>query len=103
MSEQALQLTISDYSTAVQSARSGAALAVKACAQFFDGGMLMTALHFLLEHGLADVAHVPDQKATVSEQMMQAGDPSQLIFGERFTQGSMTWTAFVPADWAVLV
>lgn len=56
-------------------ARSGAALAVKACAQFFDGDMLMTALHFLLEHGLSDVAHVPDQKATVSEQMMQAGEP----------------------------
>lgn len=36
--------------------------------------MLMTALHFLLEHGLADVAHVPNQKATVSEQMMQAGE-----------------------------
>ena len=35
--------------------------------------MLMTALHFLLEHGLADMASVQDQKATVSEQMMQAG------------------------------
>ena len=75
LSEQALQLTIRDYSTALPRARSGAALAVKACADFFDGDMLMTALHFLLEHGLADVAQVSDQKATVSEQMMQAGEP----------------------------
>ena len=48
--------------------------------------MLMTALHFLLEHGLADVAHVPDQKATVSEQMMQAGEPEQLPAGANHTQ-----------------
>lgn len=43
----------------------------------------MTALHFLLEHGLADVAHVPDQKGTVSEQMMQAGESWQLNLGTR--------------------
>ena len=41
--------------------------------------MLMTALHFLLEHGLADMAHVPDQKATVSEQMMQAGKATAVL------------------------
>ena len=62
-----------DYEAALPRTRSGAALAVKACASHFDGGMLMSALHFLLEHGLADVAHVQHQKATVSEQMMQAG------------------------------
>lgn len=81
LSEQALQLSIRDYSAALPPARSGAALAVKACASFFGGDMLMTALHFLLEHGLADVAHVPNQKATVSEQMMQAGEPEQLAVG----------------------
>lgn len=54
-------------------ARSGAALAVQACAGLLGGDMLMTALHFLLEHGLADMAQVQDQKATISEQMMQAG------------------------------
>lgn len=75
LSEQALRLIIHDYSTASPRARSGAALAVKACAEFFGGDMLMMALHFLLEHGLADVAHVPDQKGLVSEQMMQAGEP----------------------------
>lgn len=75
LSEQALQLIMKDYDTASSCARSGAALAVKACATFFGGGMLMTALHFLLEHGLADVAQLQQQKATVSEQMMQAGKP----------------------------
>lgn len=71
--ESALQLIVADYQSALPRTRSGAALAVKACAGHFEGDMLMTALHFLLEHGLADMAHVPDQKATVSEQMMQAG------------------------------
>lgn len=71
--ESALQLIVADYDSALPRARSGSALAVKACASHFDGDMLMTALHFLLEHGLADMAHVQDQKATVSEQMMQAG------------------------------
>ncbi len=71
--EAALQLIAADYDSAPPRARSGSALAVKACASHFDGDMLMTALHFLLEHGLADVAHVQEQKATVSEQMMQAG------------------------------
>lgn len=71
--ESALQLIVADYQSALPRTRSGAALAVKACAGHFEGNMLMTALHFLLEHGLADMAHVPDQKATVSEQMMQAG------------------------------
>ena len=71
--ESALQLIVADYQSALPRTRSGAALAVKACAGHFEGEMLMTALHFLLEHGLADMAHVPDQKATVSEQMMQAG------------------------------
>lgn len=88
MSEQALQLSIRDYSAALPPARSGAALAVKACASFFGGDMLMIALHFLLEHGLADVAHVPDQKATVSEQMMQAGEPEQLAAGANHTRHS---------------
>ena len=71
--EGALQLIVADYDSALPRARSGSALAVKACASHFDGDMLMTALHFLLEHGLADMAHVQEQKATVSEQMMQAG------------------------------
>ncbi|DBB12167.1 TPA: hypothetical protein ACH3X3_006274 [Trebouxia sp. C0006] len=71
--EAAMQLIVADYDSALPRARSGAALAVKACASHFGGDMLMTALHFLLEHGLADMAHVQDQKATVSEQMMQAG------------------------------
>ena len=78
-SEQALQLITRDYDSALPRARSGAALAVKACANFFDGDMLMTALHFLLEHGLADVAQVSHQKATVSEQMMQAGKQNHNI------------------------
>ncbi len=69
----ALQLIVTDYDSALPRARSGAALAVKACASHFGGDMLMTALHFLLEHGLADMAEVQDLKATVSEQMMQAG------------------------------
>ena len=77
LSEQALQLIMKDFAAASSCARSGAALAVKACATFFGGDMLMTALHFLLEHGLADVAQLPQQKATVSEQMMQAGEPAQ--------------------------
>ena len=67
---------VSRYDSATPQARSGAALAVKACANHFDGDMLMTALHFLLEHGLADMAQLADQKATVSEQVMQAGGPS---------------------------
>jgi len=71
--EGALQLIVADYDSALPRARSGSALAVKACASHCNGDMLMTSLHFLLEHGLADVAHVEDQKATVSEQMMQAG------------------------------
>lgn len=64
---------MSGYDSAPARARSGAALAVKACASLLGGDMLMTALHFLLEHGLADMAQVQDQKATISEQMMQAG------------------------------
>ncbi len=76
--EAALQLIVADYNSALPRARSGSALAVKACASHFDGDMLMTALHFLLEHGLADMAHVQDQKATVSEQMMQAGKSTRL-------------------------
>ena len=76
LSQEVLQLVTAGYDTALPRTRSGAALAVKACAHFLDGRMLMTALHFLLEHGLADVAHVQDQKATVSEQMMQAGEPA---------------------------
>ena len=70
---------------------------MKACAEFFDGDMLMTALHFLLEHGLADVAQVPDQKATVSEQMMQAGQ-----FEEPVIQDGMSWTMIISADTAAL-
>jgi len=76
--EGALQLIVADYDSALPRARSGSALAVKACASHFDADMLMTALHFLLEHGLADMAHVQEQKATVSEQMMQAGKSSCL-------------------------
>ena len=67
------------YDSAPARARSGAALAVKACASLLGGDMLMTALHFLLEHGLADMAQVQDQKATISEQMMQAGEKSSLL------------------------
>ena len=76
--EAAMQLIVADYDSALPRARSGAALAVKACASHFGGDMLMTALHFLLEHGLADMAHVQEQKATVSEQMMQAGKSAHL-------------------------
>lgn len=92
-SEQALQLITRDYDSALPRARSGAALAVKACADFFDGDMLMTALHFLLEHGLADVAQVSQQKATVSEQMMQAGRQTEntiVLFSMRVTAVMLT-------------
>lgn len=75
----ALELIVSGYDAAAPQARSGAALAVKACASFFAEGMLMTALDFLLEHGLADMAALPDQKSTVSEQMMQAGDRKSMV------------------------
>lgn len=64
------------YEQAPARARSGAALAVKACASLLDGSMLMTALHFLLEHGLADMAEVQGQKGSISELMMQAGEPA---------------------------
>ena len=75
----ALELIVQGYETAPARARSGAGLAVKACAALLDGDMLMTALHFLLEHGLADMAQVQDQKGTISEQMMQAGEPSSAV------------------------
>ena len=71
---QALEHIMEGYDGAPARARSGAALALKACAGLLGGDMLMTALHFLLEHGLADMAQVQDQKATISEQMMQAGE-----------------------------
>ena len=62
------------YEGAPAGARSGAARAVKACAGLLEGSMLMMALHFLLEHGLADMAEVPGQKGSISELMMQAGE-----------------------------
>lgn len=74
----ALEQIMEGYEQAPARARSGAALAVKACADLFGDDMLMTALHFLLEHGLADMAQVQDQKATISEQMMQAGESHYL-------------------------